>query len=62
MHDDSFVLFLFILIKERRALSLWKHSKEMHDGYIPVFRMSVPGQFINYAMLRQVSEAARINR
>ena len=41
---------------------MWKHSKEKHDSHIPNFCMSFTGQFRNDAMLRQISEAVRINR
>ena len=34
----------------------------IHDGHVPGFHMSVSGQFRNDAMLRQISEAVRINR
>ena len=34
----------------------------MHNGRVPVFRMSVTGQFRIDEMLRQIPEAMRINR
>ena len=48
--------------EEEGGSVLWIPSKEIHDGCIPQFCMSVTGQFKNDAMLRQVSEAVKINR
>ena len=47
----------------RRAESsvIWRHCKERHDGEIPDFKMNITGNYRNDAMLRQISEAVRIN-
>ena len=50
------------LSRKEEGSALWKHSKEIHNGHMPGFRMSVTGQFRNDAMLRQISEAVKINR
>ena len=38
-----------------------RHCNESHDGQIQDFRMSVSGMYRNDAMLRQISEAVRID-
>ena len=50
------------LSRREEGLTLWKHSRETHDGNMPVFRMSVTRQFNNNEMLQQISEALRIKR
>ena len=50
------------LSRKEEGSPLWKHSIEIHEGHVPGFCMSVTGQFRNDAMLRQISEAVRINR
>ena len=42
------------LSRREEGSALWKHSKEIHDGHLPVFRISVTGQFRDDAMLRQI--------
>ena len=39
------------LSRKEEGSPLWKHSKEIHEGHVPGFRMSVTGQFRNDAML-----------
>ena len=43
------------LSRNEEGSALWKHSKDIHHGHVPV-------QFRNDAMLGQISEAVRINR
>ena len=40
---------------------LWRHCMEQHEGEVQTFLMSVTGTFRNDAMLRQVTEAVKIN-
>ena len=40
---------------------MWRHCREYHGSDIQDFRMSVTGNYSNDAMLRQISEAVRIN-
>ena len=40
---------------------MWRHCKEKHGGVIQDFRMDVTGYYRNDAMLRQITEAVRIN-
>ena len=40
---------------------LWKHARRKHDGVIPDFRMNVTGVYRRDTMIRQISEAVRIN-
>ena len=41
---------------------MWRHCREKHGGNIVGFRMGVTGHYRNDAMMRQISEAVRINR
>ena len=40
---------------------LWKHARRKHDGIIPDFCMNVTGVYRRDTMIRQISEAGRIN-
>ena len=48
---------------DRRAESsvIWRHCRERHGGEIQDFKMNITGNYRNDAMLRQISEAVRIN-
>ena len=39
---------------------LWRHCRDIHDGVMQDFRMTVTGTFRNDAMLRQITEAVQI--
>ena len=39
---------------------MWRHCKKEHQSTVVDFRMSVTGYYKNDAMLRQISEAIRI--
>ena len=39
---------------------LWRHCRNIHDGVMQDFRMTVTGTFRNDAMLRQITEAVQI--
>lgn len=41
---------------------LWKHAKEIHKGIIPNYTCDVAELFQKDSLLRQVSEAVRINK
>ena len=50
-------------LEKRRSTSvMWRHCREKHGGNIVGFRMGVTGHYRNDAMMRQISEAVRINR
>ena len=40
---------------------IWRHCSERHGGTIQDFTMNITGNYRNDAMLRQISEAVRIN-
>ena len=40
---------------------MWRHCKEKHGGVIQDFPMDITGYYWNAAMLRQITEAVRIN-
>ena len=40
---------------------MWRHCVERHSGTIQDFTMNITGNYRNDAMLRQISEAVRIN-
>ena len=48
---------------DRRAESsvIWRHCRERHGGDIQDFNMNITGNYRNDAMLRQISEAVRID-
>ena len=48
---------------DRRTESsvIWRHCRERHGGEIQDFKMNITGSYRNDAMLRQISEAVRIN-
>ena len=41
--------------------SLWRHSRDKHNGIAQNFQMSQTGSYKNDAMLRQIMEAVRIS-
>lgn len=41
---------------------LWRHARDSHQGTVPVYRCDVTEHFRNDALLRQVSEAVKINK
>ena len=40
---------------------LWRHCLEEHGGEVQRFQMSITGVYKNDAMLRQITEAVKIN-
>ena len=49
------------LDKKREKSRMWKHCKSKHAERVPDFRMHVKGIYSRDAMLRQITEAVRIN-
>ena len=47
--------------REERS-ALWNHCVDKHEAEQQEFKMSVPGVYGNDAVLRQISESARINK
>ena len=50
------------MIKKNENSDMWRHCKEKHGGEVKGFRMDVIDTFKDDAMLRQITEAVRINR
>ena len=52
---------LYELERNLDKSSLWRHSRDKHNGVVQNFQMSQTGSYKNDAMLRQIMEAVRIS-
>ena len=52
---------LYELERKLDKSSLWRHSRDKHNGVVQNFQMSQIGSYKNDAMLRQIMEAVRIS-
>ena len=58
----SFATASLVIRNKNQESDLWEHCRKKHDGNLTRFRMDVIETFKQDPLLRQITEAVRINR